>query len=145
MRRRRTNTTNYRLRRGLVKQDKRKYNAPKWRLVVRISNKDVTCQVSCARQTGDQVLCAAYSHELTRYGLKVGLTNYSACYCTGLLLARYVDDISILYCMMHLFEPLFCLIKLSLRNIVFFFSFCFVVCYFQNYIVQSFITKIKIG
>merc|ERR1712012_1166701 len=28
------------------------------------------------------------SHELKRYGLEVGLTNYAACYCTGLLLAR---------------------------------------------------------
>ena len=33
---------------------------------------------------------AAYSHELPRYGLKVGLTNYAAAYCTGLLLARRV-------------------------------------------------------
>lgn len=34
------------------------------------------------------IICAAYAHELPRYGLKVGLTNYSAAYCTGLLLAR---------------------------------------------------------
>jgi len=33
-------------------------------------------------------VCAAYSHELPRYGVKVGLTNYAAAYCTGLLLAR---------------------------------------------------------
>lgn len=37
---------------------------------------------------GDRVLCSAYSHELPRYGVKAGLTNYSAAYCTGLLLAR---------------------------------------------------------
>merc|ERR1712223_1625523 len=36
------------------------------------------------------VICAAYSHELPRYGVKVGLTNYAAAYCTGLLLARRV-------------------------------------------------------
>ena len=36
------------------------------------------------------VVCAAYSHELPRYGVKVGLTNYAAAYCTGLLLARRV-------------------------------------------------------
>lgn len=30
------------------------------------------------------------SSELPRYGLKVGLTNYAAAYCTGLLLARRV-------------------------------------------------------
>ncbi|MQK21470.1 hypothetical protein EI013_24105, partial [Escherichia coli] len=35
-------------------------------------------------------LAAAYSHELPRYGLEVGLTNYAAAYCTGLLLARRV-------------------------------------------------------
>ena len=33
-------------------------------------------------------MCAAYSHELKRYGLALGLTNYSAAYATGLLLAR---------------------------------------------------------
>merc|ERR1712213_153510 len=37
---------------------------------------------------GDMVVCAAYAHELPRYGVKVGLTNYAAAYCTGLLLAR---------------------------------------------------------
>ncbi|KAJ9697589.1 hypothetical protein PVL29_009426 [Vitis rotundifolia] len=36
------------------------------------------------------VLAAAYSHELPHYGLEVGLTNYAAAYCTGLLLARRV-------------------------------------------------------
>lgn len=33
-------------------------------------------------------MAAAYSHELPRYGVKVGLTNYAAAYCTGLLCAR---------------------------------------------------------
>merc|ERR1712071_582973 len=40
------------------------------------------------RIEGDVVVCAAYSHELPLYGVKVGLTNYAAAYCTGLLLAR---------------------------------------------------------
>ncbi|MBA0579431.1 hypothetical protein Gorai_021688, partial [Gossypium raimondii] len=35
-------------------------------------------------------LAAAYSHELPHYGLEVGLTNYAAAYCVGLLLARRV-------------------------------------------------------
>jgi large subunit ribosomal protein L5e len=87
-RRRRECKTNYRLRRRLITQDKRKYNTPKWRFVVRITNKDVICQVVAAKTIGDQILCAAYSHELKRYGLKVGLTNYAACYATGLLCAR---------------------------------------------------------
>lgn len=47
-------------------------------------------QIIYAKIEGDKVLCAAYAHELPRYGVKVGLTNYSAAYCTGLLLARRV-------------------------------------------------------
>jgi len=50
-----------------------------------------TVQIAYARIDGDVVMCAAYSHELPRYGLKVGLTNYAAAYCTGLLLARRVS------------------------------------------------------
>ena len=37
---------------------------------------------------GDRVLAQANSDELARYGLKVGLKNYAAAYCTGLLVAR---------------------------------------------------------
>jgi len=48
-------------------------------------------QVAYARIDGDVIMCAAHSHELPRYGLKVGLTNYAAAYCTGLLLARRVS------------------------------------------------------
>ncbi|CAM9294146.1 unnamed protein product [Discosporangium mesarthrocarpum] len=33
-------------------------------------------------------MCSASSRELPRYGVKVGLKNYAAAYCTGLLLAR---------------------------------------------------------
>jgi len=87
-RRRREGKTDYYARKRLTAQDKNKYNTPKYRLVVRFSNKDVTCQVLSSKLTGDEVLCAAYSHELPAYGVKVGLTNYAACYCTGLLLAR---------------------------------------------------------
>merc|ERR1712165_516791 len=75
---------------GLVGQDKNKYNTPKYRMIVRSSNTDVTCQIAYARLEGDIVICAAYSHELPRYGVKVGLTNYAASYCTGLLLARRI-------------------------------------------------------
>merc|ERR1712222_201706 len=62
----------------------------KYRRIVRSSNTDVTCQIAYARLEGDIVICAAYSHELPRYGVKVGLTNYAASYCTGLLLARRI-------------------------------------------------------
>lgn len=87
-RRRREGRTDYYARRRLVVQDKNKYNTPKYRLIVRFTNKDIVAQVAYARIEGDVIVCAAYSHELPRYGVKVGLTNYAAAYCTGLLLAR---------------------------------------------------------
>lgn len=87
-RRRREGKTDYFARRRLVVQDKNKYNTPKYRMIVRFTNKDICCQVAYARIEGDVIVCAAYSHELPRYGVKVGLTNYAAAYCTGLLLAR---------------------------------------------------------
>jgi len=87
-RRRREGKTDYRQRKYLTIQDKNKYNTPKFRLVVRFTNKDVIVQVVYAKAVGDVVLCAAYSHELPRYGIKLGLTNYAAAYATGLLCAR---------------------------------------------------------
>lgn len=87
-RRRREGKTDYRARTRLVLQDKNKYGAPKYRLVVRFSNKNVLAQVTKASMGGDIVISSASSSELPRYGLKVGLTNYSAAYCVGLLVAR---------------------------------------------------------
>jgi large subunit ribosomal protein L5e len=89
-RRRRQGKTDYRARLRLCTQDKNKYNTHKYRLVVRFSNKDVTCQVVYASIAGDVVVAAAYAHELPKYGLSVGLKNYAAAYCVGLLLARRV-------------------------------------------------------
>jgi len=86
--RRREGKTDYYARKRLIVQDKNKYNTPKYRLIVRLSNKNITCQVAYSRIVGDQIVCAAYSRELPKYGIKVGLTNYAAAYCTGLLLAR---------------------------------------------------------
>jgi len=87
-RRRRQGITDYYARKRLVVQDKNKYNTPKYRLIVRFTNKDVTAQIASSKIEGDHILAAAYSHELPRYGVKVGLTNYAAGYATGLLLAR---------------------------------------------------------
>jgi large subunit ribosomal protein L5e len=87
-RRRREGVTDYFARKRLVVQEKNKYNTPKYRLIVRFTNKDIICQIAYARVEGDVIICAAYSHELPRYGIKVGLTNYAAAYCTGLLIAR---------------------------------------------------------
>jgi len=89
-RRRREGKTDYRARKRLVTQDKNKYNSPKYRLVVRVTNTDIVCQIVYSKIAGDVVLSAAYSHELKRYGMPVGLTNYAAAYATGLLLARRV-------------------------------------------------------
>jgi large subunit ribosomal protein L5e len=89
-RRRRSGKTDYRARLRLVKQDKNKYNTHKYRLVVRFSNKDITCQIVYSTIQGDVVVASAYAHELPEYGLKVGLGNYSAAYCVGLLVARRV-------------------------------------------------------
>lgn len=88
--RRREGRTDYYARKRLVCQDKNKYNTPKYRMIVRFSNKDICCQIAYAKIEGDVIVCAAYAHELPRYGVKVGLTNYAAAYCTGLLLARRV-------------------------------------------------------
>jgi large subunit ribosomal protein L5e len=89
--RRRQAKTDYYARKRLIIQDKNKYKTPKYRFVVRISNRDITCQIFSADMTHDVCFLAAYSHELPRYGVKVGLTNYAAAYCTGLLLARRVN------------------------------------------------------
>merc|ERR1712179_56108 len=87
-RRRREGRTDFYARKRLVVQEKNKYNTPKYRMIVRFTNKDIICQIAYARIEGDMIICCAYAHELPRYGVKVGLTNYAAAYCTGLLLAR---------------------------------------------------------
>jgi len=88
--RRRQTRTDYYARRRLVIQEKNKYNTPKYRLIVRFSNKDIVTQIAYARIEGDVIMESAYAHELPKYGVKVGLTNYAAAYCTGLLLARRI-------------------------------------------------------
>jgi len=88
--RRRAGKTDYRARKRLVAQDKNKYASPRYRLVVRLTNHYVICQIVYSEIDGDRVLAAANSSELARYGLKVGLKNYAAAYATGLLVARRV-------------------------------------------------------
>jgi large subunit ribosomal protein L5e len=87
-RRRREGKTDYRQRKRLCAQDKNKYQSPKYRLVVRFTNTQVICQIVYALIDGDRVMTQATSKELARYGLSVGLKNYAAAYCTGLLVAR---------------------------------------------------------
>jgi len=92
-RRRREGKTDYHARRKLVAQDKNKYNTPKFRLICRITNKKVICQIAYATIQGDRMLCQATSTELSKYGMPCGHTNYAACYATGLLVARRALDI----------------------------------------------------
>ena len=80
--------TDYYARKRLITQAKNKYNTPKYRLVARITNRKVIAQIVSAEIIGDRVLCAATSAELPRYGEKLGLNNYAAGYCTGLLSPR---------------------------------------------------------
>lgn len=86
--RRREGKTDYYARKRLISQAKNKYGAPKYRLVVRFTKRDVICQIVYSKIEGDYCLAAAYSHELPRYGIKSGLQNWSAAYATGLLVAR---------------------------------------------------------
>jgi len=86
--RRQAGKTDYYARKRLITQAKNKYNAPKYRLVIRFTNRDIIAQIVTSELNGDKVFCAAYAHELKRYGVTHGLTNWAAAYCVGLLLAR---------------------------------------------------------
>jgi large subunit ribosomal protein L5e len=72
-RRRRQGKTDYFARKRLIVQHKAKYNTPKYRLVVRFTNRYCICQVVYSQIDCDRVLASAYSSELGRYGLKCGL------------------------------------------------------------------------
>lgn len=86
--RRQQGKTDYYARKRLISQAKNKYNAPKHRLVVRFTNRDIIMQIVTSEITGDKVFVSAYAHELRAYGIEHGLTNWAAAYATGLLIAR---------------------------------------------------------
>jgi large subunit ribosomal protein L5e len=87
-RRRRQCKTDYQARRTMTRQDKCKFGARKYRLVVRFTNTRVIAQVCYSTILGDRCVAATDSVELTRYGIPVGHKNYAAAYATGLLIAR---------------------------------------------------------
>jgi large subunit ribosomal protein L5e len=87
-RRRREGKTDYYARKRLIFQEKDKYDAKKYRLCVRRTNKRIIAQIIYSTLAGDKVMCTADSKELRGHGLTAGLTNYAASYCTGLLVAR---------------------------------------------------------
>jgi len=77
--RRKEGKTNYRLRRGLVMS-----RLP--RIVVRGSLKHITVQLISADVSGDKVIAAAHSRELSKsYGWQGSCGNLPAAYLTGLL------------------------------------------------------------
>merc|ERR1712196_186513 len=62
--RRREGKTDYYARKRLVTQDKNKFGTPKYRFVVRFTNKDIICQVVSSKIKGDICHCAAYAPAL---------------------------------------------------------------------------------
>merc|ERR1712036_211287 len=78
-RRRREGKTDFYARKRLINQEKNKYFTPKFRLVVRFTNRDIIAQIVSAKIVGDEVLTSAYAHELQKFGMpgKLGLTNYA--------------------------------------------------------------------
>uniref|UniRef100_A0A671FQW5 Large ribosomal subunit protein uL18 n=1 Tax=Rhinolophus ferrumequinum TaxID=59479 RepID=A0A671FQW5_RHIFE len=91
LRRQQEGKTDYYAQKRLVIQDKNKHNTLKYRMIVHVTNRDIICQTAYAR-TEDVIVCAACFHEFPKYGVKVGLTNSAAAYCTGLLLAYMMED-----------------------------------------------------
>ena len=51
--RRREGKTDYYARKRLVIQDKNKYNTPKYRMIVCVTNRDIICQIAYAHIEGD--------------------------------------------------------------------------------------------
>ncbi|EHB05975.1 60S ribosomal protein L5 [Heterocephalus glaber] len=80
--------TDYYVQKCLVIQGKSKYNTPKYRMIVLLTNRDIICQIAHVHTEAGMMVCAANAHELPKYGVKVGLTNYTVACCTGLLLAH---------------------------------------------------------
>ena len=78
LRRRREGKTDYQARKALVLSGKP-------RLVARNSIKNVVAQILVAKPNGDEVLVAAHSNELKKYGWKAPTGNVPAAYLTGLL------------------------------------------------------------
>jgi len=78
LRRRREGKTDYQARKALVLSSK-------LRFVPRSTAKNVAVQIIVAKPQGDEVLAAAHSRELKKYGWKAPTGNVPAAYLTGLL------------------------------------------------------------
>lgn len=82
-----------------------------------INNTCFFLKVAYSRIEGDRIVCAAYSHELPRYGVKVGLTNYASAYCTGLLLARRVSYLPYFYLLSSTKKNVSCCIANMMKHL----------------------------
>lgn len=51
-------------------------------MIVCVTNR-YTCQIAYVLIEGGRLVCAACARELPKYGVKVGVTNHAAAYCTG--------------------------------------------------------------
>jgi large subunit ribosomal protein L18 len=78
LRRRREGKTDYQARKALVLSGKP-------RLVTRSTLKNFVAQIVIAKPHGDEILAAAHSRELKKYGWKAPTGNVPAAYLTGLL------------------------------------------------------------
>jgi len=87
-RRRREGKTNYYKRKNLLIQDKQKFNASKYRLVVRLSKKNLLCQLIYSRLEGDFVLSSIYSKNLNLIGISLINNNFPTAYIAGLHLSN---------------------------------------------------------
>ena len=84
-RRRREGKTDYFARKRLIIQNKNKYNTPKYRLIVRFTNKVIIAQVAYATIEGDKVSLASFVAKFfsTIYriiGLKKMLSRIILCF-----------------------------------------------------------------
>lgn len=80
-RRKREGKTNYKKRLEYLK-------SKRVRLVIRKTNKHIIMQLVAYNPDGDKVLIGATSKQLEKHGWKHSGKNISACYLTGLLLAK---------------------------------------------------------
>ena len=69
-------------------------------MIVRSSKMDICFQIAYARLEGNIIICAAYNHQLSRYGVKVGLTNAAVHrqHIFGLHVANYMTGIQDVDC-----------------------------------------------
>jgi large subunit ribosomal protein L5e len=90
-RRRREGKTDYYSRKRLISQDKRKYNSPKFRFVVRITKKNIICQFTQSLIEGDHILFSCYSSQIgNQLEFFSGPTAFHVAYFCGVYLANKI-------------------------------------------------------